>query len=38
MIDVTKTVREITYNGTIIPLLGSGDNPIKVSTDAEMES
>lgn len=38
MIDVTKIVREITYNGTKIPLLGTGDNIIKVSTEAELNA
>lgn len=38
MIDVTKIVREITYNGTKIPLLGTGDNIIKVLTEAELNA
>ena len=38
MIDVTKIVREITYNGTKIPLLGTGDNIIKVSTEVELNA
>lgn len=38
MIDTTKTIREVRYNGTAIPLLGGVDNPIVVTSDAEMET
>lgn len=38
MIDTTKTIREVRYNGTVIPLLGGVDNPIIVTSDAEMEA
>ena len=38
MIDTTKTIREVRYNGTAIPLLGGVDNPIVVTSDAEMEA
>ena len=38
MIDTTKTIREVRYNGTAIPLLGGVDNPIIVTSDAEMET
>ena len=37
MIDTTKTIREVRYNGTAIPLLGGVDNPVVVTSDAEME-
>lgn len=38
MIDTTKTIREVRYNGTAIPLLGGVDNPVVVTSDAEMEA
>lgn len=38
MIDTTKTIREVRYNGTAIPLLGGVDNPVVVTSDAEMET
>ena len=38
MIDTTKTIREVRYNGTAIPLLGGVDNPVVVASDAEMEA
>ena len=38
MIDTTKTIREVHYNGTAIPLLGGVDNPVVVTSDAEMEA
>lgn len=38
MIDTTKTIREVRYNGTAIPLLGGVDNPIVATSDAEMET
>ena len=38
MIDTTKTIREVRYNGTAIPLLGGVDNPFVVTSDAEMEA
>ena len=38
MIDTTKTIREVRYNGTAIPLLGGVDNPVIVTSDAEMEA
>lgn len=38
MIDTTKTIREVRYNGTAIPLLGGVDNPVVVTSDTEMEA